>query len=453
MNGTPNPDQPLYRADAARLVRARQHGTCALPGCHEPLPQQDRWATDPQGRLAGLVCYGHSLARKTDPRWRNLWDNPTTGGLTILPAGAHRWRGPWAKGAADLTADLTTDPTYDPPRTWSYAGTPVEVLLELQHRRCAICLHPLTFRTDADGSAGGVHVDHFDIWNPSAAAWVPTIRGILCPSCNTNLQRKVLDEHWWQPVLDRRQAYLASPPAQCWAVTRGLIYGRSRTGTGRGTFTPAAIASVTAKLLQIAGNDPAKQKVALDRRWFDWYYAGTWVHALLVEQAGRCAISGKTLQPPQRRNTRKTTNAATLDHAGPDRRRGTVRGLITPAWNARLREDTDIQALPPEAQVYLSNPPAQRSCSARNLCYSQASTAWLLPGVRPLPTGWTTAQVAAAVAAGRAVTARWRSDLWQVDRECQPTTCRLRKPTTKRRSTSRRRRPQPPRGAAPGSTD
>ncbi|TKJ33488.1 hypothetical protein A6V29_15975 [Blastococcus sp. CCUG 61487] len=348
--------------------------------------------------------------RMDDANWRLLWRNPPAAALQILPLRARYWKSPWSQGAPDPKADLGADPALDPPRAWSYAGTPVEVLYELQERRCAICLFPLVLRPARNGYFAQVHVDHHYVWTDET--WVPEIRGILCARCNTNLGRTSLHEHWWGSVLPRRQAYLESPPAQCWEATRSLVYGRGRPPATFRDWSEAAKEAAIQALLEVAGQDQEKIVVAGDRRWFDWYYAGTAVHALLVEQAGRCAVSGEDLNPPRRSGGSPTVSAATLDHAGPDRRKGPLRGLITPTWNGRLREGGSKWTLHEDAQPYLAAPPGQRSPHTRGLCYSEASSAWLSPVARPRADGLTQAQVAEAVREARAQAARWRPDLW-----------------------------------------
>ncbi|WP_456598817.1 endonuclease domain-containing protein [Blastococcus sp. SYSU DS0616] len=409
--------EPLLRAEAAARLRKRQNGLCAVPKCGRPLPSQDRWTSSPEGALVGLVCYGHSLvrmsARALDANWLRLWSNPPAAGLVILPPGARNWKRPWSEGAPDLTVDLAADASFDPPRTWSYSGTPVEVLFELQERRCAICLNPLAFWTGRNGYTAGVHVDHHYVWTDQA--WVPVIRGLLCARCNTNLGRTSLLDHWWGPVLQRRQAYLENPPAQQWDLTSDLIYGRGRPPARVGDWSETEMSAVTDVLLAIAGQDQDKIDVAVNRDWFDWYYAGTAVHALLVEQAGVCAVSEQDLNPPRRFNGRPTVNAATLDHGGPDRRRGPLRGLITPTWNGRLRESGSGETRWDQARPYLDDPPAQRSPYTNGLCYSAASNAWLVPDARPQAPGLSPEEVVDSVRQTRAQEARWRPNLWGVD--------------------------------------
>jgi hypothetical protein len=397
----------IHHEEATTKVRALQKGICALRDCDVAL-KRNHWETTVNGRLVGLLCEQHGQGHKQDGDWEHLFANPFTRGLEILPREAPRWKRPGMPEAGDppLDLDLTRDPAYAAPHAWFGKGRVLEVLFVLQRRRCPICQRPLRFGTGRSGSISGVHADHGLVqWEGEE---VVALRGVLCARCNGNLGKEGLHWWWWDRVRTRRDAHLICPPAFAWDSTRKRNYQGLRSSSRLGGFTREGQEAITAVLLDIAGNDPRKRQVAKDKRWFSWpKYAGTEVHALLVEQAGRSAISGQRLNPPLRSAPGSALNGATLDHTGPSHQEGQVRGLITVSENARLTYEREASGkLGQRERAYLDNPPAQRLPGTRDLCYSKASHAWLTDA-RPLPPRMSATQVRAAVANARRSLREW----------------------------------------------
>lgn len=367
---------------AASYVLHRQQGRCAIPECAAMV--RTPWlVTAEGGRVLGAVCKGHSLARRLDqPEWQEVLAAPPEAppGVQVYIRRGGRRR-PWANGAPDVAVDLSKDPSCDPPATWGYLGTPVHVLLELQRRRCAICLKALVFGRSKQGQdiTTGVHVDHEWVEDPERGE-ITMVRGILCQSCNTCLTKRRLPPTWWGPVWARHEAYLDSPPAWTWPLTDDLRYPCTTRLPGVFRFDRQRRDAVIKVLLRVAGDDPEAIAVACDERWFDrWYYAGTAVHALLVAQRGLCAVTGERLNPPDRLDGQPVDLAATLDHEG-DKQRGRLRGLVTPSSNGIVTKARVAEGrLPEDARAYLDDPPAQRFEMTKDLCFSKAPTAWLIP--------------------------------------------------------------------------
>lgn len=103
------------------------------------------------------------------------------------------------------------NPVESPTTSWRYCGTIIHSLLLWQRGRCPICSTGLQVSSRPQSA----NVDHDPKTN--------LIRGLLCHSCNTNLEKE-MPPGWWAHNAAFRRAYLKNPPAQVLPATRGRSY-------------------------------------------------------------------------------------------------------------------------------------------------------------------------------------------------------------------------------------